>query len=344
MNNLLFTYEGFDKTNIGDYIQSLAAKQFIPKDKDITYVHRDYLNEIDSTSKVIMNGWFTHIPENWPPSDLISPLFVAFHINSSAYEKLLSSKSIDYLRQHEPIGCRDKNTADILQSHGIDSYFSSCLTTTLGYKYHSNKKNEKIYVVDAVHYVPESNRRFQKYKFYIQYLIYYKGISKFINSARKNNPYIIDFKDHYDRFCCIVRSYMIIRQLIPRKEMDNVEILTQYHDASEIPSNEERFARAEELLHKYSEARLVITSRIHCALPCLGLETPVLFLRNLDDSDESTCRFKGLLDLLNVVQFKRNRIINSPFNVPLDIQSIANPTRYKKYAEKLIKKCMDFWK
>lgn len=74
MKNLIFSYEGFEQTNIGDYIQSLAAKQFIPKDKDITYVHRDYLNNIDSTSKVIMNGWFTHKPDNWPPSSKTSPI------------------------------------------------------------------------------------------------------------------------------------------------------------------------------------------------------------------------------------------------------------------------------
>ena len=28
MESLIFTYEGYKNTNIGDYIQSLAAKQF----------------------------------------------------------------------------------------------------------------------------------------------------------------------------------------------------------------------------------------------------------------------------------------------------------------------------
>ena len=107
MESLIFTYEGYKNTNIGDYIQSLAAKQFWDS-TNIQYYHRDKLNQYSGASaKVIMNGWFTHQPQNWPASANISALFVAFHLNTSAYEKLLSDKSIEYLKKHEPIGCRD---------------------------------------------------------------------------------------------------------------------------------------------------------------------------------------------------------------------------------------------
>jgi len=53
--------------NIGDEIQSIAARQFLPG-VDI-YVERDSLNNVvsDEKIKLIMNGWFTHKPENWPP-------------------------------------------------------------------------------------------------------------------------------------------------------------------------------------------------------------------------------------------------------------------------------------
>ena len=84
--------------NIGDYVQALASSQFLPhidgfidRDEDL----KDYAGE---PCKVIMNGWYMHLPQNWPPSDLIDPLFVAFHLNSGVKEVLLSSQSIAYLK------------------------------------------------------------------------------------------------------------------------------------------------------------------------------------------------------------------------------------------------------
>lgn len=100
--------------NIGDYVQALASSQFLPhidgfidRDEDL----KDYAGE---PCKVIMNGWYMHLPQNWPPSDLIDPLFVAFHLNSGVKEVLLSSQSIAYLKSHQPIGCRDLNTLYLL--------------------------------------------------------------------------------------------------------------------------------------------------------------------------------------------------------------------------------------
>lgn len=309
MKRIIFTYEGYEDTNIGDYIQSLAAKQFVPESEEsqIDYYHRDKLNSYKEEAKVIMNGWFTHKPQNWPPSNSIKPLFVAFHLNASAYKELLAPTSLKYFKAHEPIGCRDENTAEVLRSHCIDAYFSSCLTTTLGYKYKSEEKDGNIYVVDAVHYVPESQRRLQKYKFLLYYILHFRGANRFIDSARKNNSYKVNLTNEYDRFCRLIRSYRIVKQLISKEDMKKIIVLTQFHHSDEIPTNEERFARAEELLHKYARAKLVITSRIHTALPCTGLETPVIFLKNQEDSEESLCRFKGLLSILNVVEFNSER-------------------------------------
>lgn len=346
MKKIIFTYEGYKNTNIGDYIQSLAAKQFVDNDDDIIYYHRDKLSEYDEeTVKAIMNGWFSHMPENWPPSSKIIPLFVAFHINSSSYNALLGNISIEYLKKFEPIGCRDEITAEKLREKGVDAYFSSCLTTTLGYKYKYNGKRQGIYVVDPVHYVPESSYRFQKYKFIIYYLLYYKGIKSYILNIRKNNKYELDLKskEGVDRYLCLIRSYVILRKILSKKDLKRVNVITQYHYDYEIPTNEERFKRAEELIEKYSKAELVITSRIHCALPCLGLETPVIFMQNMDDSVESTCRFKGLLSLINIIKFKRNKIISSFTDLPIKSINIKNKRIYKDYSEKLIEKCRLFF-
>ena len=78
MKNLLLTYQSHPMINIGDYIQSLAARQFLLESPE--WVERDYLNEYDGEeAKLIMNGWFTYRPENWPPSPKIHPLFVAMY-------------------------------------------------------------------------------------------------------------------------------------------------------------------------------------------------------------------------------------------------------------------------
>lgn len=77
------------RINIGDYIQALAAAQFF--DSIDTLIERERLDEYDGEKvKMIMNGWYMHHPEHWPPSPKIRPLFVAFHINSAVRSGLLT--------------------------------------------------------------------------------------------------------------------------------------------------------------------------------------------------------------------------------------------------------------
>jgi len=52
---------------------------------------------------------------------------------------------------------------------------------------------------------------------------------------------------------------------------------------------------ARRLLSLYAHATCVVTTRLHCALPCLALGTPVLFLPAAPDS----YRFAGLAELLH---------------------------------------------
>lgn len=99
------------------------------------------------------------------------------------------------------------------------------------------------------------------------------------------------------------RDYFTDR-IVPEEYRDNVEIIRQRGSAG--GTREERFAIAEELLDKYAKAKLVITSRIHAALPCLALGTPVYFINagytgllsfgNLGD------RFEGITDLFRIIE------------------------------------------
>jgi hypothetical protein len=136
--------------NIGDYIQSIAASAFF--EKIDCYLERENLDNYNSPEKIkiILNGWFMHSSDNWPPSDNLIPLFVSFHVTESAMLKMLSAEGIAYLKRHEPIGCRDYGTKKHLSKYGINAYFSGCLTLTLGNKYKTNIKTENIYFVDVV--------------------------------------------------------------------------------------------------------------------------------------------------------------------------------------------------
>lgn len=89
---VLYGLLSYKTGNIGDEIQSLAARRFLPRIDKL--LERDSLNKIKTKEKIklIMNGWFTHKPENWPPSPPINPLFVSFHVTEKAIKKMTSEK------------------------------------------------------------------------------------------------------------------------------------------------------------------------------------------------------------------------------------------------------------
>jgi hypothetical protein len=112
---------------------------------------------------------------------------------------------------------------------------------------------------------------------------------------------------------------------------------------TKLTTQDERMAEAQRLVEDYARASLVITSRIHCALPCLGLGTPVLFVNNGLQSLSSSCRMKGLIDLFNMVTWTGKILHNnlpgwngrlmSRNNAP------ANKTDWQPYASKLTDRC-----
>jgi hypothetical protein len=127
--------------NLGDEIQSIAIQQFIPRVD--AYVDRERLGEFSAREKhdIVLNGWFSHRPETWPPSDQLRPLITSFHLTREITklnklrirpdEFLLRGAALEYLAAHAPIGARDLSTLRMLESAGVDSYFSGCATLTL---------------------------------------------------------------------------------------------------------------------------------------------------------------------------------------------------------------------
>jgi len=174
-------------------------------------------------------------------------LFVAFHLTDKVRPAFATPETIAYLKEHAPIGCRDHSTMEFLMSHGVQSYFSGCLTLTLPKR--NVPKTDKIMLVN----MPEEFE------------------SHVPADLRKNLD--IDNTDY--------RYFQLLRQRVRNK--------------LNMPSSTATFDYAEKLLDKFASARLVVTTRLHCAMPCLAMGVPVYFVvPNPDDT-----RFRGLVENAN---------------------------------------------
>ena len=140
----------YSTTNIGDEIQSIAARRFLPKVD--YYIDRDKVGgwknkNKDEQVKLICNGWYMSNPFQWPIKDQsISPLLVSMFIYTKVRDVFSSRQSIDYLNNNAPVGARDMGTEKYLNSIGVNTYFSACLTLTLQ-KDHNIKKQDYILAV-----------------------------------------------------------------------------------------------------------------------------------------------------------------------------------------------------
>lgn len=306
--------------NVGDYIQSLAAKGFLPEADE--FINREKAAHYRGEKrKLIMNGWFTHTKTNeWIPSEDLDTKFVAFHINSKAKDVILSKEGIAYLKTKEPIGCRDQKTVDLLKNEGIDAYFTGCLTLTLDRYRKDNIEREGIYIVDPLYNYPQ-----KKYMFH-SFTTSLKGIlsGKFLNLGKLDKH----ISSIFTQELLDVAEYRY--QLLPGKNV----------------SEQERFKVAENLLEEYSKAKLVITSRIHCALPCLAMGTPVIYINGFD-SIIDTCRFDGIIDLFNRIDVNpKTGEFTSNFNLEgykIGVNTIVkNKNDYLKLANHMKNVCQGF--
>lgn len=114
-----------------------------------------------------------------------------------------------------------------------------------------------------------------------------------------------------------------LRQHIPADLLeDAIEITHEYdlHDSGSRIERERIESRlAEEALERYRlEARLIITSRLHCALPCTAMGIPVIVGREMNEH-----RFGGMDKVLNY--YNVDEFENIDFNpVARDVENLKN--------------------
>ena len=303
-------------SNLGDDIQSVVIKSMLPN-VDF-YLDYDFLGDakLDTEVKLIVHGCCR--PKKWPPALAIKPLFVSFSIGDTAVKKLTSEASIRYLKRHEPIGCRDMVTLKLLKENGVEAYFSGCVTFMLGNNL--NRRRDGVVIADlddeAMRYIPSGLLKGA--------IILHHGegipIERIANRLYRYSPVLHGILK-------VSRLHMALSNLQQKFVMarENEQIILQ------------RLGRAEELINKYANAKLVVTSRLHAALPCIALGTPVIFVHR----DLSDPRFAGILDYMRaytVGQFKR-----VGWGIDLDNPE-PNPRSIEELRNGLLQRCREFIK
>lgn len=122
--------------NIGDEVQSIAARQFLPR-VDV-YLDRDRIGteseRLGRSTALIMNGWWMH-GDDWPPrSPNLRPLLTSMFLETRhpvSRRAFRGRDGLDFLRAHGTVGARDLATLSFLRDNNVPAYFSGCLTLTL---------------------------------------------------------------------------------------------------------------------------------------------------------------------------------------------------------------------
>ena len=300
-----------DTDNIGDDIQTYAAYKFLPR---VDYViDREHLQEFIPKKKeyvkTIANGWYNHDKLNFLFSPYIYPYLVSVHfskndlVTDSGYS-FIDGYAKEYLKKFEPIGCRDYNTQKVLKDLGYKTYFSACLTLTID---QIGKKKQEDYIC-AVDLKPEI----------------VKHIKSITNSRVKEVSHwlLCDEKLPYDEK----------RKIIDEYTKETFENRKKYVIKNSKLTFEQRMRNVEKLLTTYQNAKLVITDRIHVALPCLALQTPVIFIY-YDYNADRVETFKDFL--INYTEEEFLKLESKDIKV-------KNKDTYLKYRNELKEACSKF--
>lgn len=245
------------RCTIGDDIQLLAIENLYK------YMGIDYeeVIRIPFSELSTYDGEYVVLPLSFPFygysngtnvtnfSRKIIPVFLGFASMLQNYNDV----DIAYLKNFEPIGCRDQYTMEALRKNNILSYLNGCLTITLPKRRTGYDGKKKIFCVDLTEDIIE---------------------------------------------------------LIPNDLQKDCVFTNHVYFANECVQGTEQKAR--EVYETYvNEARMIITTRMHAALPCLAAGIPVILIK-----DKLSIRFPMIQSLIPVYTKETYGQINwNPFAV-----------------------------
>ena len=155
-------------------------------------------------------------------------------------------------------------------------------------------------------------------------------IEKLPNVPKTDNICIVDIDEKAEKY--LMDNYTNPEKIIKRTH-------TLDKDKNSKLDWAERFKNVEKLLKTYQSAKLVIKSRLHCALPCLAIGTPVLLLY-----DESKMYTKDRLNDYSkiVTHMSTNEFLKK--GIDIINAGISNPKDYleiRKRVTKIVKKALE---
>lgn len=339
--------ESFGK-NIGDYVQTIAARIFAGQAAE--FLEREELDSYTGDPvKVAMNAWFMHHPERFPPSPQIHPLFVSFHLRPAVYDRFFTSESIAYLKKHAPIGCRDISTVRAMEQHGIPAVFTSCVTLTLGKYVKRNAVSGPPIFVDPYSYrLPMGKWRFRDFARGIKVIPYFLCHWLVVVRLARKLKVFRYWPRNGNVFCRWYHTTEFLRgysSVFSTEFLLSAEYIT--HKVLKNGDGEEgMIRRAEGLLRRYASAPFVVTSRLHCALPCLAMGVPVVVPYH---KRMSAGRFDGNIELLNRIDFDDAYRLKSPEWLATadrkihSVDDIPVRTEWRRYADLLASRCRGFF-
>ena len=126
-----------------------------------------------------------------------------------------------------------------------------------------------------------------------------------------------------------------VKQQLEGTDIDVRVVAPTRRDPSTDLSWEVRKNQVEEMLDLYQNAKCVLTFRLHCALPCLALETPVLLVR----PNFNSVRFTPYKDWMHTAVSQQ--VIEGEFR-DFMLNPPENPSDYKPVRAQLEKTISDF--
>ena len=120
---------GLRTPNLGDDLQALTVATISPYISTLINRERIGWRQVSEPHVFVMNFWFMSKGYRWAPHETIQPIFHGFCVGR---DEVLEYRWVDYLRRHQPIGCRDQHSVELLRAKGIEAFWTGCMTLFLG--------------------------------------------------------------------------------------------------------------------------------------------------------------------------------------------------------------------
>lgn len=272
------------RMNIGDETQGLAGIQMLPRVDAL--VERDVLHQAkfatpmgfnNATDKIVMfmNAWYGIPAMKWPPPEFLEPVTLAMHFQDRMYSKILQLPTGSKIVGEVPDVTVDERTIQMKDGSKRTIMIAPFL-----------KANRPIGARDT-----------KTLEYFVK-----NGIPAFFSACMtmtlglprpsvQDSILIIDAPDRVQ-----------LEAVVPADVLANATILTQDLVGPLADTSISRYLYSFYRLLLYPRAKLIITARLHVALPAVALGTPVVFMHTEKLPGGGGHRLDGLDNFMHAVR------------------------------------------